>query len=224
MADQEKDLALSQDNEVAAKVLSKQDSLLNERQMELLWRATPAKHIQQRAGRGGQTFDYVSIQYVEMYLNAMTGHDWDFKILEWKIVERQIIVLGSLTLRFGGKKADRVEVTKEQFGSGEVKFLKGKEGDPTAMVDLADDLKAAASDALKKCASLFGVAWDVYGKDEFKPINVKKTTIKGAAKTKSDMEKQLAAAKARGVQPINGSFVGKPIDANHIPKGDDDQS
>lgn len=206
MADAEtKDLTLSQDNEVAAKALSKQDSLLNERQTELLWRATPAKHIQQRQGRGGQTFDYVSIQYVEMYLNAMTGHDWDFKIKEWKIIETQILVLGSLTMRFGGKKGDRAEVTKEQFGSGEVKYKKDHERDPEYMVDLADDLKAAASDSLKKCASLFGVAWDVYGKDEFKPIAVKKTKIKGAANTKSEMERKIADAKARGVQPVNGA-------------------
>lgn len=208
MAEQEKDLALT-DNEVAAKALSKQDSLLNERQTELLWRATPAKHIQQREGRGGQTFDYVSIQYVEMYLNAMTGHDWDFKIKEWKVLESQILVLGSLTMRFGGKKADRAEVTKEQFGSGEVKYKKGTKD----MVDLADDLKAAASDALKKCASLFGVAWDVYGKDEFKPIAVKKTKIKGSANTKSEMEQKIAAAKARGVQPVNGNGSAKAVEA-----------
>ncbi len=30
-------------------------------------------------------------------------------------------------------------------------------------VSIADDLKAAASDALKKCASLFGVALEMYG-------------------------------------------------------------
>jgi hypothetical protein len=30
-------------------------------------------------------------------------------------------------------------------------------------ISIADDLKAAASDALKKCASLFGVALEMYG-------------------------------------------------------------
>jgi len=36
-----------------------------------------------------------------------------------------------------------------------------RRGEPS--VSIADDLKAAASDALKKCASLFGVALEMYG-------------------------------------------------------------
>lgn len=38
------------------------------------------------------------------------------------------------------------------------------------MLDFGNDLKAASTDALKKCASLLGIASDVYGKSEYKDI------------------------------------------------------
>ena len=48
--------------------------------------------------------------------------------------------------------------TKMHFGGTSITL--DKEG---RAVSIADDLKAAASDALKKCASLFGVALEMYG-------------------------------------------------------------
>jgi hypothetical protein len=39
-------------------------------------------------------------------------------------------------------------------------------------LDLGNDLKAASTDALKKCASELGIASDVYAPEEFKEIKV----------------------------------------------------
>jgi predicted glycosyltransferase involved in capsule biosynthesis len=39
-------------------------------------------------------------------------------------------------------------------------------------LDFGNDLKAAATDAFKKCASLLGVASDVYESDEFMEITI----------------------------------------------------
>ena len=36
------------------------------------------------------------------------------------------------------------------------------------MLDFGNDLKGAATDSMKKCASMLGIASDVYGKAEFK--------------------------------------------------------
>ena len=45
-----------------------------------------------------------------------------------------------------------------------------KKKDGTGYVDYGNDLKAATTDALKKCASELGIASDVYGKNEFREI------------------------------------------------------
>jgi len=55
-----------------------------------------------------------------------------------------VIVLGEL--RAGN-------VVKTQFGSSKITRAKGS-GEP---ISLADDYKAAATDCLKKCATMFGV-------------------------------------------------------------------
>ena len=47
------------------------------------------------------------------------------------------------------------------------------------MLDYGNDLKAAATDALKKCASELGIASDIYGSEEFKEIKKEATKIGG---------------------------------------------
>lgn len=59
-----------------------------------------------------------------------------------------------------------VLITKEQFGRADVKFKKGTK----ILLDYGNDLKAASTDALKKCASELGIASDIYGANEFKDI------------------------------------------------------
>ena len=76
-----------------------------------------------------------------------------------------------------------VEIVKTQFGRAEVKWKmtgsgdgRRKEIDPFTQspipLDFGNDMKAASSDALKKCASLMGVAADVYEPDEFQDITI----------------------------------------------------
>ena len=113
---------------------------------------TPLDMIEKREGRGGKEFYYLRHQYVTEQLNKACGHNWDFEILREQVIEDQIMVLGKLTLRVGGET-----VTKSQYGSSDVKR---KKGDNTP-VSIGDDFKAAASDALKKCASLIGLGLDL---------------------------------------------------------------
>jgi hypothetical protein len=55
-------------------------------------------------------------------------------------------------------------IVKTQFGGAEIKrHASGpRSGRP---LSIADDYKAAASDSLKKCASLLGIGLDLYGRD-----------------------------------------------------------
>jgi isopentenyldiphosphate isomerase len=79
-------------------------------------------------------------------------------------------------------------IVKEQFGRADVKFKKGTE----IPIDYGNDLKAASTDALKKCASELGIASDIYGKNEFKEIKVVKKD-----KTDDEKEKNIKSVKEK---------------------------
>jgi hypothetical protein len=141
--------------------LGKKAQLLPE-QMLYIMQSTPKDHIYQRPAKGGGVWDYVTGVYVKKVLNYVFGWNWDFEVKEHGIEGNLLWVLGKLTVRTKDGKA----ITKEQFGRAETK----KRKDGTGYLDFGNDLKAATTDALKKCASEFGIASDVYGKNEFREI------------------------------------------------------
>ena len=124
--------------------------------------ATPREHIYTRPAKGGGTWDYVTGVYVKKVLNYVFAWNWDFEVKEKGIEGGLIWVLGRLTVR----TQSGATIVKEQFGRADLKSKK----DGTGYVDYGNDLKAATTDALKKCASELGIASDVYGKNEFKEI------------------------------------------------------
>lgn len=123
---------------------------------------TPANHIYHRPGKGGGEFDYVTGTYIKKVLNYTFGWMWDFEVKEHGKEGKAVWVLGKLTIK---NKSGKAMIVKEQFGRADIKEKKAG-GD----LDFGNDLKAAATDALKKCASELGIASDVYGKQEFKDI------------------------------------------------------
>jgi hypothetical protein len=115
---------------------------------EVLCRPFPREAIRTRPGQHGKTLSYVDIAAVITRLNE--GCDaWSFEVVSYKVEADEVHVLGKLI-------ADGQ--TKMHFGGSAI--TADKDG---RAVSIADDLKAAASDALKKCASLFGVALELYG-------------------------------------------------------------
>ncbi len=134
---------------------------LENKQILHMLQKTPPVHIQKRAGKGGGTFDYVTGIYMKKVLNYIFGWDWDFEIIEHGTEGKYVWVKGKLTVRIKGKA-----IVKMQFGGADIKYKKGTQ----IMLDYGNDLKAAATDALKKCASELGIASDVYGGNEFKDI------------------------------------------------------
>jgi hypothetical protein len=129
---------------------------LNRAQLAFLTQKTPAQFVKRRPGPGGIVLDYVEIGYVVNILNQAFGWDWDFRITEQQIGRKQVWVRGELTVRPQGRS-----ITKAQYGGADIKFNRST----GETVSIADDLKAAASDCLKKCASLLGVAGDIYWPD-----------------------------------------------------------
>jgi hypothetical protein len=115
---------------------------------DVLCRPFPPELIKQRQGQGGKTLSYVETHAVIARLNEGC-EAWSFEIVEHQILEEEVVVVAKLT-------ADGV--TKMAFGGSAI--TRDREGHP---VSIADDAKAAGSDALKKAASLLGVALELYG-------------------------------------------------------------
>jgi hypothetical protein len=117
---------------------------------------TPKKYIKTRQGRGSTQLAYVETGYIVMRLNELFNYMWDFEVLEESIhaKAKQVSVRGKLTIHL----SPELKITKTQYGGANIK-THSSTGMP---LSIADDLKAAASDALKKCASLIGIASDVY--------------------------------------------------------------
>ena len=137
---------------------------MSEKQVVRMVQRTPPQHVYRRQGKGGKIFDYVTGNYVEKVLNFVFGWNWDFEIVEHGVMGDFLWVHGKLTV----KDDKGHSITKSQFGRKEIAYKKETAHKPENMLDFGNDLKAAATDALKKCASLLGVASDIYGKGEFK--------------------------------------------------------
>lgn len=131
-----------------------------EAQVDFLLQRTPKSEIKVRPGRGGMQFSYVEHGYVTERLNLVFGFNWDFEVVDKQMLEDEVIVEARLTVRTPGGQT----IVKTQFGGAEIKrhASGAKNGRP---LSIADDYKAAASDALKKCASLLGIGLDLYGRD-----------------------------------------------------------
>jgi hypothetical protein len=121
---------------------------------DIIRRPFPPELVKQREGQDGKMLSYIETHAVIERLNE--GCDaWDFEVVEHRVFKTEVVVVGKLV-------ADGV--TKMAFGGAAITFnTSGK------VVSLADDLKAAASDALKKCASLLGVGLELYARKSAAP-------------------------------------------------------
>lgn len=161
---------------LSAKEISKiENPALNPNQLDFILKKTPQKYIKKRPAKGGGTWDYVSVSYVEKCLNMMFGFDWDFEVIDEKVLldAGEVVVKGKLTCRSNGKV-----ITKMQFGNKDIAFKR----DSKTPLSIGNDLKSASSDALKKCASLIGIAKDVYSKEDFKEVIIQEAHKRDIAK------------------------------------------
>lgn len=138
---------------------------LNEKQLKIILKKTPQQYVKKRPARGGGQWEYVTGGYVKKCLNLMFGWDWDFEIIDEKILieAKEVVVKGRLTCRSNGRT-----IVKMQYGNKDIIFKKNS----TEPLSIGNDMKAAATDALKKCASEIGIAADIYNKDDFREVQV----------------------------------------------------
>ena len=106
--------------------------------------------IRSRKGTFGKELAYAEVHNYIARLNQAFAGDWSFDIVEHRILDNEVIVLGKLMAG---------EIHKSAFGCSAITTAR----ESGEKVSLGDDLKAAASDALKKCSSLLGLGLHLYG-------------------------------------------------------------
>jgi hypothetical protein len=118
---------------------------------EILEQPFGPEQIKQREGNFGKMLDYIEGHAVIQRLNDAFDGEWSFTMTKYEILKEtdEVIVIGQLNA--GG-------IVKSQFGSSRITRAR-ETGD---IISLADDLKAAATDALKKAATLLGVGLHLY--------------------------------------------------------------
>lgn len=164
-------------------------SIFNQNQIQKLFNSTPAKSRYTRPAKGGGTWTYIKTSYVRRVLDSIFGFNWSFDIetpvseaFEVSKMTGFCVVKGTLS---GSVEVDKqwITIKKTQFGRAEVKFKTSNHNGQKALklneftgtpepLDFGNDMKAAASDCLKKCASLIGIGADVYDPDEFIAIEI----------------------------------------------------
>lgn len=129
------------------------------REAELYTRLAAPFDVTFRDLRGGVELEYITGEQATTRLNETLGFlNWSFRVLEHGIHAEadECWVLGELTVTLDGRTVNR-----QQFGSQKVKRSRSS-GTP---LDIGFDLKGATTDALKKCASLIGVALYLWKKE-----------------------------------------------------------
>lgn len=127
---------------------------------------------------------YLTGEQVVSRLNEVLGFDhWSFRILEHGFDEGadELWALGELTVW-----TESASIARQQFGSQKPNRYKAD----SKIIDLGFDMKGAATDALKKCASLIGVGLYLLEKDggtATKPAPAKAPEKRGFYQVLADM-------------------------------------
>ena len=165
---------------------------------ELLEKPFEKTLIKQRKGYNGNILDYVEGPTVIQRLNDAFDGQWTFEVVRHQILDNEIVVLGKFTAE---------GITKMQYGVSQITRAK----DSDLPICIGDDMKAAATDALKKTATLLGVGLRLYRNDSPLVTNLTKPESKAAEEPEKPANgngrltnKQLscifAIAKSKGMQ------------------------
>ena len=117
---------------------------------EILEREFTDSQVKTKKGNFGNQVSYIEGSAIIARLNEAFDGKWSFEIVEYKILDDEVVVLGKLI-------ADGI--TKTQFGNSRIT----RNRDSGDTVSIGDDLKAASTDSIKKCSTLLGVGLYLYG-------------------------------------------------------------
>ncbi len=165
--------------------------------------AAPFDHTQ-KLPKGGVKLDYLSTKQVVERLQETLGLDgWQFEVREHGADDRGLWVLGRLTVYL----PERILV-REQFGECSV----------TGGMGAGDARKGAASDALKKCASLLGVGLYL-ARDEWEIAQERAGASTGAGAGERGCAPTAASPAAAAPAPDPQAWADRsPLSAGHLSK------
>ena len=121
--------------------------------IEILKRPFPKELHKHREGRDGKKLDYVEVQNYVDRLNEAFTYEWSFELTSREIIGEQIIVEVKLTA---------AGLTKTGLGGATIT----RSEDHKTVVALADDIKMAEADALKRACRLLGVGAELYASEQ----------------------------------------------------------
>lgn len=158
-------------------------------------------HATVNKGGGDQT--YVPAEKVIGRLNLVLGvAGWSFTVVREGFTDTEAWVLGRLTAAVDG-----VTVMRDQYGNEPI--VMGKAEKPTM-----DLLKKAATDSLKKTASLIGVAAYLYDADERREVQAEMREAKRPTPLRAAAHPAAASTRpASGAVPSSSSGTATPASA-----------
>ena len=148
---------------------------------------TPKEVLKSRGIRGGGEFLYAPGYWLIGELNALQVRTnyrfvWNFDVLERGSDDYQVWVNGKLSFALQ-RGEEWITFSRSNFGGGAIKLY--SHDDPKGsylagdVVDIADDFKGAATDCLRKCASMFGMMSNLYGTEaKIRPAGPDETQLK----------------------------------------------
>jgi len=110
----------------------------------------PESVIRHRPGSRGEELAYVPAALYVSRMNEVFGSAWDFNVIHHQILETEIMVIVQISA---------AGVTKQDVGGASIQ----RSRDTGEVIALADAVKSAVSDGLKRTARLFGIGLAMYG-------------------------------------------------------------
>ena len=114
----------------------------------------PDEAVKSRPGSFGRQLNYIEGAAVVARLNDVLDGEWSFVIVEHRVLDtNEVLVLGRLTVLN--------QITKEAFGKSSPAISR----ETGEVLSAGDAFKSAATDSLKKCASLLGLGLYLHSDD-----------------------------------------------------------
>ena len=156
----------------------------------------PEESVKKRRGSFGKPVNFVCGSAVVARLNDCFDGDWSFAIVEHRVLSTgEVLVHGKLTA---------LGIIKEAFGKA-APAISRETGE---VLSEADAYKAAATDSLKKCATMLGVAAYLYA-DEVAEQSVEKPVqgkqAKPAPGTQAGPAKAIDTRPVANTRPVTGT-------------------
>jgi hypothetical protein len=121
--------------------------------IQILKRPFGQELIKHRQGHDGKQLDYVPVQHYVDRLHEAFDHDWSFELTRREIIGDQILVEVKLTA------AGLIKT-----GIGGAAVTRGE--DNKTVLSLADDIKVAEADAMKRACRLLGIGGELYATEQ----------------------------------------------------------